>query len=153
MHNVLMVSSRDVAEAVEALAVAWVRTLAEPHRLSLSAAATLATLSRRGPCSVSELAASEHVSQPAMTQLVGRLERDGLVTRRQGGDGDRRVVSVAITPEGQRLLAQRRRSRRQALGELLDRLDPEEESALAQALPVLRRLASLAHERSAAAAR
>ncbi|MBA3906702.1 MAG: MarR family transcriptional regulator, partial [Pseudonocardiales bacterium] len=40
--------------------------------LSLVAASTLATLERRGPSRVTELAEAQSVTQPAMTGLVAR---------------------------------------------------------------------------------
>ncbi len=42
---------------------------------------------------------------PAITGLIDRLEKQGLVTR-QRSEQDRRVVYVAITPEAQRILEQ-----------------------------------------------
>src|SRR6201989_545753 len=52
-----------------------------------------------GPRRITELAAFERLAQPTMTQLVKRLERDGLVTReRHAGDG--RVVLVDLTEAG-----------------------------------------------------
>lgn len=132
--------SLDVIETIEELAVAWVRALPEPQRLSLAAAATLSTLSRSATRSVSELAASEHVSQPAMTQLVRRLERDGLVER-QPHPTDGRVVDVRITSAGRELLDRRRRQRANALADMLSRLGAVEQRALVKALPALNALA------------
>ena len=62
----------EVAAGLERL-VALIRWLSPPG-LSLTTAATLATLDRSGPCRLTALAAAEGVTQPAMTQLVGRLE-------------------------------------------------------------------------------
>jgi DNA-binding MarR family transcriptional regulator len=79
-----------------------------------------------------------------MTQLVQRLERQGLVERNRD-PGDRRLVWVNITDAGRRLLADRRRARAAELAEVLATLPPEEEAALgaavAAALPVIRKLA------------
>ena len=41
---------------------------------------------------------------PDVTRLVDRMERKGLVRRRRAAD-DRRVVAIALTPAGRRLLA------------------------------------------------
>ena len=130
------------AAALEEVLIAWVRTMSEPQQLSLGAAGTLATLGRQGPLSIGDLAASEHVSQPAMTQLVDRLERDRLVERRHRSR-DQRIVSVSITRLGRSLLARRRRLRARRLGDLLDRLPAAERAAFMAAVPALRRLAQL----------
>src|SRR3954466_14246566 len=56
-----------------------------PREMSLTSAATLATLDRTGPRRITDLAAVEGVTQPAMTTLVRVMEEPGLVERRVGG--------------------------------------------------------------------
>nr|WP_231134242.1 MarR family transcriptional regulator [Motilibacter deserti] len=125
----------DVLERLLAVA----RRLVPQSGLSLTAAATLARLSREGPSRVSDLAAAEGVTQPAMSQLVGRLERDGFVDRHPSPE-DGRSVLTALTPAGAEVLAARREERVRALSALLDRLDDDDRRAVAAALPALRRL-------------
>ncbi|MET7729608.1 MarR family transcriptional regulator [Streptomyces mirabilis] len=50
-----------------------------PRDMSLTSAATLATLDRTGPRRITDLAAVEGVTQPAMTTLVRVMEESGLV--------------------------------------------------------------------------
>jgi DNA-binding MarR family transcriptional regulator len=116
-----------------------VRRLATFGDLSLTAAMVLARLDREGPVRLTELAVSEGVSQPGMTQLVTRLERDGLV-RRQASAGDRRGVLVAVTEAGATLVASRRAERAAALSRLMSRLDGGDRAAITAALPALSRL-------------
>jgi DNA-binding MarR family transcriptional regulator len=99
----------------------------------------LARLTRDGPQRLTDLAAGEGLSQPGMTQLIGRLERDGLV-RRTASTADRRGVLVAVTGAGRALVERRRAERAAALHELLGRLDAEDQAAIAGALPALARL-------------
>ena len=79
-------------------------------RLSFTTLSVLRTLSRRSPLRLSELTATEQVTQSAITQLVTRLERDGLVGRRPD-PGDGRAVLVQLTPAGAAVVAGRRASR------------------------------------------
>ena len=130
----------DVAASLEGL-FGLLRRLSPPG-LSLTALATLATLERSGPSRLTALAASEGVTQPAMTQLVGRLAEAGLVAR-CADPGDGRVVSVQLTPDGRDLLASRRAARAERLSVLLARLSPAEQDALAAALPAINALASI----------
>ena len=116
-----------------------VRRLATAGDLSLTAATVLSRLTREGPQRLTELAIGEGVSQPGMTQLVGRLERDGLV-RRSVSDQDRRGVLVAVTDAGRALVDRRRGERSAALQEMLGRLGPADRAAIADALPALDRL-------------
>lgn len=117
------------------------RSLSPPSGLSLTAAATLATLERSGPCRLTSLAAREGVTQPAMTQLAARLQDAGLVTR-DPDPADGRVVRVRITGEGQVMLARRRQARAERLAGILPRLSPDHRAALAAALPAMDALAS-----------
>jgi DNA-binding MarR family transcriptional regulator len=134
------------AAALERL-IGLFRSLSPPSGLSLTAAATLATLERSGPSRLTPLAVKEGVTQPAMTQLIGRLEESGLVSR--GADSaDGRVVQVRITEEGRAMLARRRAVRAERLAEILARLSPQEQAALGAALPAMDALANAQHGRA-----
>src|ERR1700733_13790055 len=101
------------------------RPLNTADGLSLTAAATLATLERSGPSRLTSLAVREGVTQPAMTQLIGRLQESGLVDR-TADPTDGRVVQVRVTDEGRATLARRRAVRAERLTEILARLSPDE---------------------------
>ncbi|MEU7939260.1 MarR family winged helix-turn-helix transcriptional regulator [Microbispora bryophytorum] len=132
-----------VAAVLDELAVLAVRRLSVQGDLSLTAATTLSYLHRNGPQRLSVLAARQAVTQPSMTQLVQRLEREGLV-RRAVDDLDGRAVRVSVTDAGQALLAERRRRRRERLTEMLGTLSPGELRELTRVagefLPLLLRL-------------
>jgi len=117
------------------------RSLSPANGLSLTAAATLATLERSGPCRLTWLAAREGVTQPAMTQLIARLEDAGLVERAADA-ADGRAVQIRITADGRTVLAGRRAVRAERLAGLLDRLSTDERNVLAAALPALDTLAA-----------
>ena len=118
------------------------RSLAEPGGLSLTAAATLASIERSGPQRLTALAAREGVTQPAMTQLISRLEDAGQV-RRESDPDDGRVVLVTITDAGRTTLAYRRDSRATRLAVILAQLSPDHLAALDAARPALDALASV----------
>jgi DNA-binding MarR family transcriptional regulator len=92
------------------------------HELSRTEAGVLATLTD-GPRRITELAATEALAQPTVTQLVDKLEGRGLVIRGRSGD-DGRVVLVEITPLGserlEELRAEIRANMREALAALPD---------------------------------
>jgi DNA-binding MarR family transcriptional regulator len=133
-----MSSGADLALVLEQL-TRLVRQLATAGDLSMSALMLLARLDRRGPQRLTGLAQQEGMSQPGMTQLVGRLERDGWV-RRTASSGDRRGVLVEVTTAGSELVALRRAQRAEAVTRLLHQLDPDDRAAIEQALPALTRL-------------
>ena len=111
--------------------------------MSLTTAATLGRLDREGEHRLSELAAAEGVTQPAMTQLVSRLERDGLAERR-GDPADRRVVLVRVTAAGREAVARRRAARVERMAALLPALPPADREAILAALPAIDRLVAAA---------
>ena len=118
------------------------RSLSPASGLSMTAAATLASVERFGPQRLTVLAAREGVTQPAMTQLISRLEDSGLV-RREASPEDGRVVLVVITDDGRAMLARRRAVRAERLAGIIAQLDPDHRAALAGALPALDALANV----------
>ena len=121
------------------------RSLSPASGLSMTAAATLAGIERLGPQRLTLLAVREGVTQPAMTQLISRLEESGLVRRAPSPD-DGRVVLVAITEQGRATLAHRRSGRAERLAGIIAQLSPDHRAALAAALPALDALASVTRE-------
>jgi DNA-binding MarR family transcriptional regulator len=124
------------ADALHLSAVLLTRHLAiSSEGLSFSARAVLAALAEDGRTRLTVLAASGAITQPAMTQLVGRLERDGLVVRLVDPD-DGRGTLVDTTDAGRAILAQHRQTQRDNLAELLEALSPEDQATLSLAMRV-----------------
>ncbi|WP_370103179.1 MarR family winged helix-turn-helix transcriptional regulator [Streptacidiphilus sp. MAP12-20] len=113
-----------------------------PRDLSLTSAATLATLDRTGPRRITDLAAVEGVTQPAMTVLVRVMEESGMVERR-GDTSDKRVTLVCLTEAGASYVRARRQAGVHAFERLIDELTDDEVEALVAALPALQHLAAL----------
>ena len=67
---------------------------------------------------VQELADTVHLSQSALSRVIGRLERDGLVSRSLCPD-DRRGIFVCLTDAGRAKHAEARRTHRAVLTEHL----------------------------------
>src|SRR3954453_17400864 len=131
----LEISSDDVriAAGFERFYEAY-RRLTPREELSLTAASTLRRLERFGPHRLTELYAPEGITQPAMTQLVTRLEREGLA-RRDSDPADGRAVVVSITDAGRASVARRRDGRARSLSGLLPGLPAEDHAAILTALP------------------
>ncbi|MGA4837375.1 MarR family winged helix-turn-helix transcriptional regulator [Streptomyces sp. G45] len=133
-------ASAAVGAALYGLATRAARRL--PRDMSLTSAATLATLDRTGPRRITDLAAVEGVTQPSMTALVRVLEESGLVERR-GDASDKRVTLVCLTEAGAAYVRTRRQAGVHAFERLIDKLTGEEIEALVAALRALRHLAEL----------
>jgi len=123
----------DLAHAVSVVARLLIREGVHVNRTSLS---VLNTLRLRGPRRITDLAASEYVSQPGMTGLVSRLEDEGWVERRPD-ERDGRVVNVVITKSGLAMVEEAITARGQILQRRVDCLGAKERAALAKAAEAL----------------
>ncbi|MGW2745407.1 MarR family winged helix-turn-helix transcriptional regulator [Streptomyces sp. NPDC001450] len=131
----------DLTRAIENFNRFYIR-LASVQKLSFTTLSVLDTLAFRGPTRLTDLVRTEQLSQPGVTQLVTRLERDGLVERRPDPT-DGRAVLVHITEEGRKIGQARHADRARHLRPLIDELTSEERRTIAAALPVFAHLAQL----------
>jgi DNA-binding MarR family transcriptional regulator len=99
-------------------------------------ASLLSILVFAGPQPIGELARMELISQPAVTKMVNALEAGGLVARERSSS-DRRVVEVAATAAGRRLLERGRAARVRAVAAILDGMSAEERRAIDRAAAIL----------------
>jgi DNA-binding MarR family transcriptional regulator len=122
-----------IAEALRVGASVMIRHLARGS--SLTARNVLAALATEGPSRLTALATATGIAQPAMTQLVGRLEREGLVVRLTDPE-DARATLVAITDAGRALRDELHQSSYERMAELLDTLSADDQATLALAMRV-----------------
>ncbi len=106
--------------------------------LSRTEIGVLSAISQR-PQRVTELAAAEGVTQPAITLLVNRLAQRGWLTREPDPD-DRRAVRVTATQSGRDAFNHVRAEYRAFFHEEMASLGDEEIQTLADAIEVLDKL-------------
>jgi DNA-binding MarR family transcriptional regulator len=90
-------------------------------------------LANRGPQTMSELAEGLEVTTPAITGLVDKLEKRGMVERLRDQE-DRRVVRVCLCPRAQQIA-----ERREKVRAVLATLSPEEQQMFVRTLKLLAR--------------
>ncbi|MCV7358131.1 MarR family transcriptional regulator [Mycolicibacterium fluoranthenivorans] len=115
------------------------RYLVDRDDLSASATLVLNRLDREGPMRLTALAEAEGSSQSGMTQLVQRMERQGLVERWSDPE-DGRVSLVMVGAAGRELWAGRKEVRLERIADLLDGLSEDDRAALWLAARVAARL-------------
>jgi DNA-binding MarR family transcriptional regulator len=113
-------------------------------RLSLVHLNVLFVMQAEGPMPMRALAESMDVSQASATGIVDRMEQRGLVERQRDGE-DRRVVRVAITDEGRKLIAGMAQERREHLAQMLDQMTDEELDAFLVGAKAMRRVRAALH--------
>ncbi len=107
-------------------------------RLSLVHLNVMMTLEADGPLPMGALAEAMDVSQASVTGIVDRMEQRDLVERQRDGD-DRRVVKVALTDEGRRLIGTLDAQRRERMTQLLEELTEDELLGFLGGLRAMRR--------------
>ncbi len=107
--------------------------------ISPTQSAALATIERRGPLTLGELAEIERVQPPTITAAVGRLEEQGLVARQRDPD-DLRVARVQVTTAGRRLLKETRSRKSAYLERRVGELSGRDRATLERAAAILERL-------------
>ena len=109
--------------------------------ITASQLSALASVAKHGELSLGTLAALERIAPPSMTRIAARLEERGLVHRRSD-DTDRRVARVAISDSGLAMLEETRNRRDAYLAVRIQELSDGERRTLAEAIPLLERLAA-----------
>ena len=95
------------------------QTLSRPEiSLTMPQMVTLFAIRGAGTCRMSDLADTTQQSAGTLTGIIDRLIIDNLVERIRDLD-DRRVVQVALTPQGEERLAQVDRVRREDMEQIL----------------------------------
>ena len=107
--------------------------------VTLAQMRVLWTLEREGSAALGEVARMLCVSNSTATELADRLVRRAYA-RRRSEPGDRRRVSLTLTPKGRTLLAEFAKRRRDRFRSILRRLSPAEVRRLASSLAVVDRL-------------
>lgn len=93
----------------------------------------------RGTRCMTDLADEHGVRLPTMTRQIGRLARDGLVTRGRDAS-DARMVTAQLTHLGRRMLILGRAQRIAFLAKRMDRLSEGERASIEAAMPALEKL-------------
>ncbi|MFD8808700.1 MarR family winged helix-turn-helix transcriptional regulator [Streptomyces sp. NPDC059597] len=109
--------------AIHARTLCEIDRVLHPHGLGASDFEVLDILAAESPaegdqCRVQNLVGRVHLSQSALSRLIGRLEKEGLVERSVCAE-DRRGVWVALTRKGRDLYAEVRPLQRAVLEKML----------------------------------
>ena len=115
------------------LALAEFREDLRGHGVSSTEWRALSILATLPGQTVGQLAVRCLLQQPTMTKLLERVVRAGMV-RREASAGDRRVVRLRLTPEGEALVAGLAQQARRHEHRLIARLPDEEVRFLKAAL-------------------
>lgn len=127
----------EIAEALPERAAAISRLFLRSSSIEVSRTEVglLRALSERAR-RITDLAACEGVTQPAITMLVNRLEKRGWM-QRESDPGDARAVLVRLTPDGRHVFETLRAEYRALLHEEMATLPDSDVAAMARAVEIL----------------
>jgi DNA-binding MarR family transcriptional regulator len=123
-----------IDDAAQALLVAWDQAREEvTPRLSWPQLNALLAVERAEGLNLGGLAAEMSMLLSSASRLCDRLVASGMVERAPGR-ADRREIALYLTPASRALLAELRRTRRQALAAVLERMSASGRAALLRGL-------------------
>jgi DNA-binding MarR family transcriptional regulator len=111
--------------------------------LSYGLLSALATIAKRGPVRLADLAQIETVSAPSITRVVAELESRSLVARSVDPQ-DGRAFRIQVTDAGMDAVLRARSARSEVVAELLSDLSAAELAKVEAALPALERVIGIA---------
>lgn len=116
-----------------------VRRVDESSGLTAPRLSALSVIVFHGPITLGKLAEAEQVRPPTMTRIVNALEEQELVLKAQDPT-DGRVIRIAATTKGKRVLIRGRARRVQVLTEQIRQLEKVEQENLFSALVTIQEL-------------
>jgi len=116
----LATSWQQLRERHARVSAALERVLQDRHQIGLSEFEVLEQLATAegDHCRMQQLCGAAHLSQSALSRLIGRLEQDGLVERKMCSE-DRRGIFALLTPAGRERYEQAKPTQRAVLAEQL----------------------------------
>jgi DNA-binding MarR family transcriptional regulator len=139
MEPAVVGSADNVAEMITLGTDLMFRHLVDRDDLSPSAALVLNRINRQGPMRLTALAEAEGASQSGMTQLVQRMERQGLLER-WSDPADGRASLVMLGEVGRQFWEARQDVIRQRVAALLAGVSRDDQVALSLAAQVVVRV-------------
>ncbi len=115
-ENVLVGEWHEILDRHARVSCALTHALEHQHGLGMSEFEVLERLASEGDCSVrvAEIADHVHLSQSALSRVIDRLEKHGLV-KRGVCENDRRAIFAELTDEGRERYEAARPTHREVL--------------------------------------
>jgi len=119
-----------------------VRRVDESSGLTAPRLSALSVIVFNGPITLGRLAEAEQVRPPTMTRIVNLLEQKALVVKAQD-PADGRVIQIAATTSGKKVLIRGRARRVQFLTQQIRHLEKNKQQNLSAALVTIKELIDL----------
>ena len=138
MNSPLLAS--ELRGVVAALHKGLRKQISAANTYSMTELETISLLFRNPSLLPTELAASARITTQSMSQILSKLEKEGIVLRTPSEE-DKRKVYISLTDSGKKLVEQAKYDRDEWLTNTIrNRLTEEEKELLTQVLPILHKL-------------
>jgi DNA-binding MarR family transcriptional regulator len=138
MNSPLLAS--ELRAVVAALHKGLRKQISAANTYSMTELETISLLFRNPSLLPTELAASARITTQSMSQILSKLEKEGIVLRTPSEE-DKRKVYISLTDAGKKLVEQAKYDRDEWLTNTIrNRLTEEEKELLTQVLPILHKL-------------
>jgi DNA-binding MarR family transcriptional regulator len=132
--------SSSLRSAVSALHKGLRKQAFSVNTYSMTEMETIGHLSRSAALLPTELAALARVKTQSMSQILKKMEAQGVIRRKPSRD-DKRKVFISLTPFGKKLVEKAKYDKDEWLKDAIDRsLSEKEKELLVRVLPVLNKL-------------
>ena len=132
--------SSSLREVVAAIHKGLRKQMSAISTYSMTEIETIAHLMRNPSLLPTELAALTRVKTQSMSQILAKLEEQGVIKRTPSKE-DKRKVYISLTPFGKKMVEQTRYERDEWLKDVIEKsLTDKEKELLIKALPVLNKL-------------
>jgi DNA-binding MarR family transcriptional regulator len=112
------------------------RDILDEFNITIPQFNALLLLRENGDMTIGDLGSKMYLASSTATDLIDRMERDGLVVRERDSS-DRRVVRLHMQEKGHQMIREVMENRKRYLSEILSHLSPDEKEALKQSLESL----------------
>lgn len=138
--------SSSLRMAVGALHKVLRRQTSHISSYSMTELETISLIARNSSILASELAVRTRITTQSMSQILKKLETQGLIER-TGSPDDGRKMHISLTPDGEKLVKQNRYERDAFLQKRIETMLTDKEVALLEkVVPILDKLAAVVEE-------
>lgn len=135
--------STSLRAVVSALHKGLRKQLTSATTYSMTELETIGLLNRNNYLLPSELAALTRIKTQSMSQILKKMEEQGIIERSPSAD-DKRKVYISLTPFGKKMVDKTRYDRDEWLKDAVDKLlTKSEKELIVTALPALKKLAEI----------
>ncbi len=135
--------SSSLRAVISALHKGLRKQMSQADTYSMTEIETIGHLARSSSLLPTELAALTRIKTQSMSQILNKMERQGVITRTPSND-DKRNIYISLTPLGKKMVENSKYEKDEWLKGVIEKsLTDKERELLVRALPILNKLVKI----------